>query len=134
MKTILDTGPLVALLNRRDTFHRWTREALAHLASPLYACEPVLTEAAYLTKRPIEILRMVTDGALTIGLTVTDESEALQRLLQRYDGRMDLADACVVRQSELFQDSQVFTLDRRDFSIYRRNGRQAIPLLAPPVR
>ena len=44
---------------------------------------------------------------------------------------MDLADACVVRMSELTKRSQVLTLDRRDFSLYRRNGRTVIPLITP---
>jgi hypothetical protein len=47
---------------------------------------------------------------------------------------MDLADACIVRMSELERDCRVITVDRRDFSVYRRNGRDLIPLVAPPAR
>jgi hypothetical protein len=46
---------------------------------------------------------------------------------------MDLADACIVRMTELIRDSRVVTLDRADFSVYRRNGRDLIPLVAPPL-
>ena len=60
-----------------------------------------------------------------------DEAEALKRLLTRYEKRMALADACVVRMSELARECRVFTLDRTDFSVYRRNGRDVIPLIAP---
>ena len=90
-----------------------------------------MTEAAHLTDRPVEIMAMVADGVLKLGLEIQDEAEELKRLLTRYDKRMALADACVVRMSELARDCRVFTLDRTDFSVYRRNGRDVIPLIAP---
>ena len=132
MKTIVDTGPLVALLNGHDRHHAWTRDALARLELPLWTCEPVLTEAAYLSGRPDAVTGMVAERALRLGLSIDEEAAALTRLLRRWAGRMDLADACVVRMAEMSQACQVFTLDRRDFSVYRRNGRHVIPLLAPP--
>ena len=131
MKTILDTGPLVALLNRADQHHAWALQALERLALPLWTCEPVLTEASYLTGRGREILHMLADGHIRIGLELEDQADAVGRLLTRYAGAMDLADACIVRMSELTAKCQVFTTDRRDFRIYRRNGREVIPLLAP---
>jgi uncharacterized protein len=45
---------------------------------------------------------------------------------------MDLADACIVRMTELMPDSRVITVDRSDFSVYRRHGRDLIPLIVPP--
>ncbi len=131
MKIVLDTGPLVALLNERDKYHRWAVEVLAHLAPPLWTCEPVLTEAAHLTGRPAEILARVSSGALRIGLEMEEHSAQLEKLLTRYAGRMDLADACVVRLSEIHRECRVLTLDRTDFAVYRRNGREVIPLIAP---
>lgn len=131
MKTILDTGPLVALLNRADQHHEWTLAALERLELPLWTCEAVLTEAAHLTGQGGAILDMVSDGKLRIGLAIEEEAAAIAALLKRYRGRMDLADACVVRLTELTRPCRVFTLDRRDFSTYRRNGREVIPLLAP---
>lgn len=131
MKTIIDTGPLVALLNRSDRHHAWTVAVLARIAPPLWTCEAVLTEAAYLTGAGEALLEMVATGVLKIGLELEDQAEAVAKLLHRYGERMDLADACVVRMAELNRRSQVFTLDRRDFSIYRRNGRETIALLAP---
>ena len=104
---------------------------LAGLDLPLWTCEAVLTEAAHLTDKPVVIMAMVADGALKIGLDIEDEAEALKRLLTRYEKRMALADACVVRMSELARECRVFTLDRTDFSVYRRNGRDVIPLIAP---
>lgn len=132
MRTILDTGPIVALLNGRDRHHQWTLEVLAGLTPPLWTCEPVLTEAAHLTGRASDLLAMLGEGTLRIGIEVEEQGSGIRKLLDRYGRRMDLADACIVRMSEMHRRSQVLTLDRRDFSIYRRNGRDVIPLLAPP--
>jgi predicted nucleic acid-binding protein len=74
---------------------------------------------------------MVSSGFLRIALEIEDQADGIESLLARYGKRMDLADACVVRMSELTRQCRVFTLDRRDFAVYRRNGRNVIPLLAP---
>lgn len=131
MKTILDTGPLVALLNRRDEHHAWAVGAFARVTPPLWSCEPVLTEAAHLSGAGRQLLEMVSAGTLKIGLDLEDQADAIAALLERYGKQMDLADACIVRMSELNRRCQVFTLDRRGFSTFRRNGRDVIPLLAP---
>lgn len=131
MRTIVDTGPLVALLNRRDAFHRWVSDTLKGLTAPLLACEPVLTETAYLTGKPAALLEMLDGGGIQIGLRVDEENDGIRRLLSRYGVRMSLADACVVRMSEIIRESRVFTLDRTDFAVYRRNGREVIPIIAP---
>jgi uncharacterized protein len=131
VRTILDTGPLVALLNRRDRYHSWATRAFGRVTPPLWTCEPVLTEAAHLTGAGREIMEMVSAGALRIGLEIEDQADAIAVLLGRYEEEMDLADACIVRMSELTRSCRVFTLDRRGFSFFRRNGRDVIPLLAP---
>lgn len=133
MKTILDTGPLVALMNRRDDHHAWAVGAFERVNPPLWTCEPVLTEAAHLTGAARQILEMVSAGTLRIGLDLEEQADAIAALLRRYGKQMDLADACIVRMSELGRTCRVFTLDRRDFSTFRRNGRDVIPLLAPEV-
>jgi len=132
VRTIVDTGPLVALLNRNDQHHGWTLQALERLTPPLWTCEPVLTETAYLTGRGWDLLEMLSEGRLRIGLELENQADGVAALLRRFSGRMDLADACVVRLSELTKRCQVFTTDYKDFSIYRRNGREMIPLLVPP--
>jgi predicted nucleic acid-binding protein len=127
----VDTGPLVALFNAGDEHHDWMLAVLAGLELPLWTCEAVVTEAAYLTGKGRELLEMIAGRKLRIGLSVDAQAEAIGSLLGRYGPRMDLADACIVRMSELTRDCRVLTVDRRDFSFYRRNGRQVIPLLAP---
>lgn len=131
MTIILDTGPLVAFFNASDRHHRWALDALSRIVPPLWTCEPVLTEAAHLTGKGQDIVAMLADGTLRVGFELEDQADAVARLLVRYGRRMDLADACVVRMSELRKSCRVFTLDRRDFSYYRRNGREIIPLLTP---
>jgi predicted nucleic acid-binding protein len=58
----------------------------------------------------------------------------MQLMLKYQDQPMDLADASLVRMSELETDCEVFTVDRNDFQVYRRFGRQEIPIIAPPAR
>ena len=134
-RTLIDSGPLVAFYDRRDTWHRWAVEQMDLLLPPLFISEPVLTEACFLlqrgTGRPAVLLRALQQGILQIALDVETEAAALENLMERYpDLPMSLADASLVRLSELHRDARVFTLDR-DFRQYRKHGRQAIPLLAP---
>ncbi|OGA46288.1 MAG: hypothetical protein A3G24_15650 [Betaproteobacteria bacterium RIFCSPLOWO2_12_FULL_62_13] len=134
-RIIVDTGPLVAYLNRRDRWHRWVVDQMAALVPPLVTCEPVLTEACFLMHRaggrPAELLRKVAQGSLEIGIDIEDDASAIESLMQRYaDMPMSLADACLVRLTERLPDCRLFTLDA-DFEHYRRNGRQVIPLLRP---
>ena len=131
MRIILDTGPLAAFMNRRDKWHQWASDAFGAIAPPLWTCEAVLTEAAHLTGRPAEIISKVASGELRLGLHAEQDAERLARLLAQYRPGMDFADACVVRMSERFAACKVLTLDRRDFTVYRRNGREVIPLIAP---
>ena len=134
-RIIVDTGPLVAYLNRRDRWHRWVVDQMASLAPPLVTCEPVLTEACFLIHRaggrPTDLLRKVGQHGLEIGIDIEDDASAIESLMQRYSHTpMSLADACLVRLTERLPDCRLFTLDA-DFEHYRRNGRQVIPLLRP---
>ena len=77
------------------------------------------------------ILALVERGELICDLDVHAEIAPIRKLLRKYrDLPATLADICLVRMSELQKDCVVFTLDR-DFFVYRRNGRQVIPLLSP---
>ena len=134
-RVIVDTGPLVALLNRKDHSHAWVVQQLQDIQPPLVTCEAVLAEATYLTRQTpgarVGLLEMVGEGFLTIGMAVADHHSALLAMVRRYaDVPMSLADACLVRLAELFPQSPVLTLDS-DFSVYRKNGRQVIEVLRP---
>jgi len=130
---LLDAGPLVAYLNARDRYHEWARQQLSMMVVPLATCEAVLTEASFLLGRSGAhvVLDMVERGVFSFPLDVQAEAPALHRLVAHYEDQpMSFADACLVRMSELFDDSTVFTLDR-DFQVYRRHGRRTIPTVSP---
>jgi uncharacterized protein len=134
-KLLLDTGPLVAYLNRNDQHYAWALDCWSALFDPLWTCESVLSEALFLLQsegvNADPILRLVERGIIRIGFVVGDQRADVLRLLRKYaDQPMSLADACLVRMAELADRCQVFTTDR-DFLVYRRNGRQIIPLMSP---
>jgi predicted nucleic acid-binding protein len=132
---LVDTGPLVALLNRRERQHVWTRERLAELPGPLLTCEAVLAEAAFLLQR-VEpgnraLMTLLERQAVRVAFHLDEHVASVTRLMAKYANvPMSLADACLVRMTEIFERSLVLTLDR-DFRIYRRHGRQAIPVIMP---
>jgi predicted nucleic acid-binding protein len=134
-RTIVDAGPLVAFLNRRDTHHEWARAEFGRRPPPFHTCEAVLSEAEHLVcgggGNPLEVLELLRRGALTIRFDIEAEVERLLALQRTYrDQPMSIADACLVRLTELHPNSRVFTTDSH-FAVYRRNGRQVIPLLTP---
>ncbi len=134
MKEIADTGLIVALLFRNDPFHRWALEAFRRWA-PFLTCEAVLTEAASFCPDPVAVLKLVTRGDLIMDpdFSFANEVSHLAVLAAKYADRpMDLADACVVRMSELHSQCRIWTVDRNDFSTYRRMGRRTIPCEFPP--
>ena len=132
MKHILDAGPIIAALNRADRYHRWACDTIERLGPPFYTCPEVLAEAAALTEQPIAIVEMVDAGEIISSFALAEHTAAVLKLLKKYQDRgMDLADACIVRMTELIPDCAVITVDRADFSIYRRHGRNVIPLILP---
>lgn len=133
---LIDTGPLVAALNRRDKHHPWARGILGSIRPPLLTCEAVLSEAAYLLRgragAPAALLELLTRGLIQSPFRLQDEAQAVRQLLTRYGStRMDLADACLVRMTELHADCELITIDREFRDVYRRRGRQVIPTVMP---
>lgn len=135
MKNILDAGPLIAAINRQDEYHEWACHTLERLGPPFYSCAEAMAEAAALTGRPAAIVEMIQAKEILLSFDLAEQTAAVLALLKKYnDRKMDLADACIVRMTELMRTSQVITLDRSDFSVYRRNGREIISIIAPPPR
>ncbi len=133
---ILDAGPWIALIDRRDAAHEWAIATLAQYRDPLITAEPVVTEACFLAQRlddgPRRIHNMIRKGFARIDFSLSAELDAVDALVQRYANvPMSLADSCLVRMSELYPKAKVITVDS-DFRIYRRHGREAIPLVMPP--
>ena len=130
---LVDAGFLVAMLSRRDSYHKWAVvEALEH-PPPWYTCEAVLSEAYHLVgKRGGPGLNaMLSRRAVIARFNLDDNIEAVIAFLRKYASvPMSLADACMVRMSETMDDSLIMTTDS-DFRIYRRHGRQVVPVLCP---
>lgn len=132
---LLDTGPLYAYLSAADQDHDWACRQFTALKSPLLTCEAVLAETAYLIAqrggRLDDLWAFIRRHVLRIDFRLEAEFESVAQLMRRYaDVPMDLADACLVRMSELHRDCRVVTTDS-DFKIYRRYSRQVIPLICP---
>jgi predicted nucleic acid-binding protein len=130
---IVDTGPLVAFLNRRDRYHNWAAEQFGNLSPPLLTCEAVLSEAAYLVRGlaggPQAVLELVARGVVKPTFRLEDEILSVKAIVKRY--ARDLADACLVRMSQLHSDCVILTIDTEFRDVYRRHGRQVIPTLLP---
>ena len=135
MNVIADTGFLVAWTEARDLHHGWAAEMVAEITWPALTCESVLSETAFHVGCAEVPLRMVSDGLLQISFNVRHEMEHLRDLATRYaDRKPDLADLCLIRMSELYPKHIIITVDEDDFRMYRRNKREAIPLLCPPKK
>ncbi len=132
---IADTGPLVAILDRDDQDHAWAVREGRRLPPKMLSCEAVLSEVHFLTQDLPEaktrIESWLADGRLELPFSVRDHHSLVHELMARYANvPMSFADACLVRMSELWPDAPVFTLDS-DFRVYRRNKREALPLICP---
>jgi predicted nucleic acid-binding protein len=135
---LLDTGPWVAFLNRRDQYHAWVTAQFAQLRPPLLTCEAVVSETCFLVQTLRDgaeaALAFLERGVVQIPFRLQDEHTAVKGLLARYaDVPMSLADACLVRMSEQYPHSIVLTCDS-DFRRYRRHRRQRIPTIMPDDR
>jgi len=133
MKGIADTGLIVALLNRDDLHHKWALEIARTVSEPLLTCESVLSEAGFQVGSIQWVLDLVREGFLEIAFDLSKNFEEVAELARRYRDRTpDLADLCLVRMSELYDNLPVITVDEKDFRVYRRNNREVIPIVCPP--
>jgi predicted nucleic acid-binding protein len=133
VKAIADTGLLVAFANRNDAHHAWAVSVIERIEAPLLTCEAVLAESAFHLQNAAVVLAMVRDGLVTVAFDCSDHLPQLEALARRYaDRQPDLADLCLIRLSELHPRHSVITTDRDDFTVYRRNKREVIPIVCPP--
>ncbi len=134
-KVIIDTGPLVAFLNKSDQYHNWAKNNFAQLKPPFYTCESVISEVCFLLRHSEvgiqNTFQLVERELLDISFNLESEIGIVKKLMNKYkDIPMSLADACLVRMSEQISGSTICTLDR-DFRIYRKDKRKVIPLIIP---
>jgi predicted nucleic acid-binding protein len=132
---IVDTGPLVAYLDRSDRDHAWAKECFMQITRPLLTCEAVIAESLFLLRRggiaPDGLFNLISRGLVVPDFSLVAEIQPIQHLMKTYRNiPMSLADACLVRMAEIHENSKVMTLDS-DFVVYRKSRRKVIPLLRP---
>lgn len=129
---IADAGFIIALNSSDRRERAWARGVLLRWKAPFITCEGALIEAAHFCS-PALVARLVEDGDFAVVFDLAEQIGAVRMLLEQYeDQEMDLADACIVRMSELFPDCRVFSVDG-DFNVYRRFRDQIIPTVYPPA-
>jgi predicted nucleic acid-binding protein len=130
---LVDTGFVVALLNRRDADHHWAIGKALHFPPPWTTCEAVLSEAFHLLgpRGASSLAALLRRGVVASTFRFDDHRETVLRLLAKYaDVPMSFADACLVRMTETLNDPVLLTTDN-DFHVYRRHSRQAVPCVLP---
>ena len=125
---LVDAGPLIALANADDQYHRSCAAALKTIRQPLATVWPVLTEAVYLASRAPgaqeAILEMIARGAVQLQELGVADVPRIRELMRKYADRgIDLADAALVRVAEREHIRDFFTVDRKDFAVYRLHGK-----------
>lgn len=134
MRILADTGPLVAIISPGDPHHEICSALLKSIPGPLLTCWPVITEAAWLLRRyPLgfeRLLSSIHEGFLEILQVAGSEAVPIARILEKYASlRPQFADAMLVHLAAREKVTTIFTLDRRDFSVYRAAGGRPFRLL-----
>lgn len=132
---LLDTGPIVALLDHTDGFHDLCADAIANIGAPLVTCEAVIAESCHLLRRlagaPEAVLENVASGIFRIPLPLSACARAVSDILRKYRRReTDLADACLIHLAEELGVGDILTLDS-DFHFYRWSRDNPFHLLIP---
>jgi uncharacterized protein len=133
-RVLVDTGPLVAIMSPADQHHKACLEALHDLPGPLFSCWPVITEAAWLLRRRPGVVRQLLDsisaGFLELLPVESAEAAEIGKVIEKYRNiRPQLADAALVYLAERDGFDVIFTLDRRDFSVYRAGRKRAFRII-----
>ena len=121
---LIDAGPLVALIHADDAHHGRCRDALRAIREPLITVWPAVTEAMYLLgfswKAQDALWELLERGVVGLAALGLPEQTRMRELMKRYrDLPMDLADAALVAVAERERVRRIFTLDQRDFRVYR---------------
>jgi uncharacterized protein len=129
---LVDASFLIALLNRQDGHHRWAATRVRDHQPPWKTCDAVLSEAFFVLGASGAALdALLRRGAVAPAFDLGTELDRVLDLMKKYkDVPMSLADACLVRMTEIVADPLVLTTDA-DFRLYRRHGRQVVPCITP---
>jgi predicted nucleic acid-binding protein len=131
---LIDAGPLVAILSKRDQYHGACVAAAKSLRGPFYTSWPAITEAAYLLKTRAEkvetLLARIRTGRLRLLPLVASDVDGIGRILMQYaDQDFDLADVSLMYLAERESTETIFTVNRRHFSIFRKADGTALNLV-----
>ncbi len=134
-RVIIDTGPIVAFLNKTDKYHNWAITQFSQLNPPFLTCESVFSEVCFLLRHTDSgvqnAVKLLERELIQIPFKLETEIGIIISLLTKYKNiPISLADACLVRMSEQIADSTICTLDS-DFKIYRKEKRKVIPVIMP---
>lgn len=137
MSILIDTGPIVAFLNKNDPYHSFVEEQMRKYPPPFFTCEPVLTESFFLMSRipnghgVEKLIELLETQHIRIKNVYQNHQTSVHRLIQNYSNvPMSLADACLVQMALNTERASVFSLDS-DFQIYRLPNGNAISLISP---
>jgi predicted nucleic acid-binding protein len=132
---LLDTGPIVALLSKHDTSHQRAVRLFGACQPPFRCCEAVVAEACHLMRKahrdgPAEVLALGRKGVFDSALELDEHWTGIESLLAKYSDRpISLADACLIRAAEIFDEPRILTFDA-DFDIYRWASRRKFERIA----
>jgi len=137
-KIILDTGPLVAFLNKSDNYHDWALTQFSGLNPPFLTCEAIISEVCFLLRNTENgtknVFKLFDRELIQISFKLESEISTIMNLMNKYSNiPMSLADACLVRMSEQISGSTICTMDN-DFRVYRKEKRKVIPIIMPEFK
>lgn len=130
---LLDTGVIVALLDRSEGLHEACADAVQQIEAPLITCESVIAESCYLLRNVTgaseAVIENVAAGIFQIPFQLSHEAAGVRQVLRKYrDRQIDLADACLIRLADEFGTGDILTLDG-DFAIYRWGRNKAFRMM-----
>lgn len=131
---IVDTGPLIGWINRRDQWHAWSVSVLEHLEPPLITCEAVVAETVWQLAASAEavdrLYGLVESGGLRVVDLLPEQMPHIRSLAAKYP-QMDFCDAAIVRLSEMIPRAKIITTDSAHLTVYRQFGDKALALIHP---
>ena len=135
---LLDTGPIVAFFDASDNYHSLCLETLKKINEPLITSWPVLTEAFYLLgfswRAQDNLWAFIMRGGLKTASLDPGMQMRCRKLMEKYrDLPMDLADGSLVAVAEQKDIQKVFTLDHKDFKVYRLKNKKRFRLMPPRI-
>ncbi|TVR18015.1 MAG: PIN domain-containing protein [Balneolaceae bacterium] len=135
MKIFIDTGPVVAFLNKNDQHHSFVEQQMRNYPPPFYICEAVVTESFFLMSRvpngEEKLIELLETPHIQLESSYSNQPRQIHEFVKKYSNiPMSFADACLVQMAEKSKDSLIFTIDR-GFQMYRSSNGNPLSLISP---